>query len=86
MTEIETRWTKIATDALVGRKIVKVEYMSKDNCKELDWYESGLVLILDNNTFVVVQCDDEGNGPGSLVVQSMTNDITLPVISAEHVS
>ena len=86
MTEIETRWTKVATDALVGRKIIKVEYMSKDNCKELDWYESGLVLILDNNTFVVVQCDDEGNGPGSLVVQSMTSDITLPVISAEHVS
>lgn len=86
MTEIETKWTKVATDALVGRKIIKVEYMSKDNCKELDWYESGLVLILDNNTFVVVQCDDEGNGPGSLVVQSMTSDITLPTISAEHVS
>ena len=86
MTEIETKWTKVATDALVGRKIIKVEYMSKDNCKELDWYESGLVLILDNNTFVVVQCDDEGNGPGALVVQSMTSDITLPVISAEHVS
>lgn len=86
MTDIETRWTKIATDALVGRKIVKVEYMSKENCKELDWYESGLVLVLDNKTFVVVQCDDEGNGPGSLVVQSMTSDITLPTISAEHVS
>lgn len=86
MTEIETRWTKVASDALVGRKIVKVEYMSKDNCRMLDWYESGLILVLDNNTFVIVQQDDEGNGPGSLVVQSMTSDITLPTISAEHVS
>lgn len=86
MTEIEKRWTKVATDALVGRKIVKVEYMSKENCKQLDWYESGLILVLDNNTFVIVQQDDEGNGPGSLVVQSMTSDITLPTINAEHVS
>lgn len=86
MTEIETKWTKVASDALVGCKIVKVEYMSKDNCRMLDWYESGLILVLDNDTFVVVQCDDEGNGPGSLVVQSMTSDLILPTINAEHVS
>ena len=86
MTEIETKWTIEATRALVGRKIVKVEYMSKENCEALDWYESGLILVLDNDTFVIVQQDDEGNGPGSLVVQSMTTDITLPTISAEHVS
>ena len=86
MTEIEQRWTKVATDALVGRKIVKVEYMSKLTCEQLDWYESGLILILDNNTFVVVQQDDEGNGPGSLVVQSTTSDLVLPTMNAEHVS
>lgn len=86
MTEIETKWTKVASAALVGRKITRVEYMSKQNCEMMDWYESGLVLFLDNGSFIVVQQDDEGNGPGSLVVQTETTDLILPTISAEHVS
>lgn len=86
MTEIETKWTKVASAALVGRKITRVEYLSKENCGHMDWYESGLVLFLDNGAQVLVQCDDEGNGPGSLVVQTKTTDLILPTIAAEHVS
>jgi hypothetical protein len=84
--EIETNWTNAAIKALVGRKIVAVEYLSKETCDALDWWESGVVLILDNGSEVLVQADDEGNGPGALNILSKTGEFLIPTISKGHVS
>lgn len=86
MTDIEQRWTRKAYDLLVGRTIKRAEYLSKSNCEELGWDDSGLVLILDNGSQILVQCDDEGNGPGALVVQTKTDFDILPTIYSGHVS
>jgi hypothetical protein len=84
--EIETRWTNEATKALVGRKIVAVEYLSRENCDILEWWESGLVLILDDGSNVLVQADDEGNGPGALSIASDKGEFLIPTINKGHVS
>ena len=45
----EKYWTDTATKALVGRKIVKVQYMTKDNAKESGWFQRPPFLILDES-------------------------------------
>lgn len=59
-------WTEAAHDALVGRKIVKVQYMTKENAKESGWFKRPLFLILDDGSFIFPQSDDEGNDGGAL--------------------
>ncbi|NDE17451.1 hypothetical protein EBZ80_21215 [bacterium] len=86
MTEIETRWTNEATRALVGRRIVKVQYLGKKDCENMGWDDSGIALILDNGNTVIVQQDDEGNGPGALLILSKTTEVILPTLYVGHVS
>ena len=86
MTEIEKKWTRFAYDILVGRKIVNVQYLSKQDCENMGWDESGIALILDNGDTVIVQQDDEGNGPGSLFLLRGFEEEIIPTISVEHVS
>lgn len=45
---------------LQGRKILDVQFL-----------DSFPVLVLDNKTCVVIQRDDEGNGPGSMFFQTL---------------
>lgn len=53
---------------LRGRRIVGVDYTTAEENDLMAWYESGIVLILDDKTTVVVMADPEGNGPGALNV------------------
>lgn len=87
MMKIEKHWTKIAADALVGRTILAVEYVEREHCKQLGWYDSGLVLLFDNETCAMVQEDEEGNGPGALVIirEGGQSEI-LPTLSLEDVA
>ena len=62
----EKYWKKRASDALVGRKIVGVQYMTKENAEESGWYARPLFLILDDGSFLFPQSDDEGNDGGAL--------------------
>lgn len=40
MDNITKRWTKVAKDILVGRKIVKVSYLTTKECKDhFGWYK-----------------------------------------------
>ena len=64
--EIEKNWTDKATKALVGKKIVKVQYMTVDNSKEFDWNQRPLLLTLDDGSVIFPQSDDEGNDGGAL--------------------
>lgn len=69
-------WTKRIKEKLVGRKIVDVKYMSKQDMDTLGWDDRAVLLVLDDGNVIWPSRDDEGNGAGAL----FTNDEDLPVI------
>ncbi len=83
MTKVTKRWTKIAEDVLLGRRILKVEYMSSKECNEYMWYKRPITFILDNGTRVIAQMDDEGNDGGVLACLTNKAEEILPVLGVE---
>jgi hypothetical protein len=77
--DIEKHWTKIASDQLLGRKIVGVRYISEDERRSLMWDRRCIAIVLDDGNTAFPSMDDEGNGPGALFTTNKTNG-TLPVI------
>jgi hypothetical protein len=73
---LEKQWATKAAKLLVGKKIVSVGYLHKDNLEEMDWYRAPIVITLEDGTSIYPSQDDEGNGPGSL----FTTSETLPII------
>lgn len=73
-------WADVALKHLKGRTIVDAFYCSEEDQEALGWNDSGLVLVLDNGAQVIPQADDEGNGPGALVVATEENSTILPVV------
>ena len=61
-------WIKTANKMLLGKKIVKVEYMSVKESDDMMWLHQPVCLLLDNGTWVYPMADDEGNEAGALVV------------------
>ena len=74
-------WTKTAENVLLGKKIVRVEYMSSKECDEYMWYKRPITFILDNGTRVIAMCDDEGNDGGVLTCLTGKSEEVLPVLS-----
>jgi len=66
--ELREEWTARLTDRLVGLSITKVSYTQDEDMEACGWYESGIQLHMDDGSVIVVQRDDEGNGPGSLAI------------------
>lgn len=61
---------------LQGRTIRQVRATTEQEMKNLAWDRPGVVLVLDSGTLVLVQQDEEGNGPGCLVTASLVNGET----------
>jgi hypothetical protein len=76
-------WTKTAENVLLGRRILKVEYMKSEECKEYMWYKKPITFILDNGTRVIAMQDDEGNDGGVLTCLTDKKEEVLPVLSME---
>jgi hypothetical protein len=77
-------WTGLAQDQLVGRKIVKVRYMTKEEMSEWGWYHSPLILELDDGTLLYPSRDDEGNDAGALFGQDEGDEgFLFPVIARD---
>ena len=66
--DIENRWTERAKKFLQGNKIQDVRYMTREESEQFGFYNRPLILFLGNDTYVVVQSDDEGNDGGALYV------------------
>jgi len=79
MNKIEQKWAKIASDMLVGRKIVLVRYMSEDERESMGWHTRPIVLQLDDGNMIYPSSDDEGNGAGAMFTNSKKQPV-LPVI------
>ena len=73
------KWTKKAEDILLNRKIVKVEYMSKDECESAYWYKRPVCMLLDSGVWIYPSQDDEGNDGGALFTTDDT-ETCLPVL------
>ena len=75
----EKRWTDIAKKQLLGRKIVKVRYLSDKEANEMGWYSRPVVIQLDDGNIVFPSQDEEGNDGGALFTNNKENSI-LPVL------
>ena len=70
MADLTKRWTKYAKERLVGRKIVKVAYLTDEECeKDFGWYKRPITFTLDDGKVVIAQMDDEGNDGGVLLIE-----------------
>ena len=81
--EIIEQWIERAEKLLLGRKIVKIEYMSEGETKETGWFSRPICLKLDDGSWLVPQRDDEGNDGGALYYshpKDPNESETLPVI------
>tara|TARA_R100000234_G_scaffold110475_1_gene82871 strand:+ start:758 stop:1006 length:249 start_codon:yes stop_codon:yes gene_type:complete len=78
--EITNRWTKVAENTLLGRQIVRVEYMGQDECDDYMWNKRPITFVLDNNTRVIAMCDDEGNDGGVLTCLTKNKEEVLPTL------
>jgi hypothetical protein len=65
----ETYYSKEA-QRLVGKKVVAVRPLSKQELKDAYWEEyqsdKAIAIIFDDGTVIIPLQDDEGNGPGVL--------------------
>tara|TARA_R100000700_G_scaffold40743_2_gene57443 strand:+ start:869 stop:1162 length:294 start_codon:yes stop_codon:yes gene_type:complete len=61
-------WQDLANKHLVGRTIVKAEWLSPSESQELmGWDYQPLELFLDNGTILTPMADDEGNNAGAIL-------------------
>jgi len=79
MTDWNAHWFEEATKQLLGRKIVKVRYMTVDEMNDLGWYSRPVVMILDDGNIIYPSMDDEGNDGGALFTTNEANPV-LPVL------
>ena len=61
-------WTDKANEFLLGKKIVKVRYLNNKEAQDFMWDDRPVVFQLDNGTWIIPMCDDEGNNGGALAV------------------
>ena len=83
MNDTEKHWVKYAQEHLMGRTIVSVRYLSKEEAKGMYWTAQCLVITLNDGTVLFPSRDDEGNGAGTIFGRDGRNDdaeLTFPVL------
>ena len=78
-----TDWNDIAKTVLLGKKIVRVEYIDKKEADNYMWNKRGISFILDDGTRVIAMTDYEGNDAGVLAYLNEGVDSVLPTIGME---
>ena len=73
------QWAEDAGKYLVGRTIKSVGYMTKQECLDNMWDKSGLIIELNDGTYLYPMSDDEGNSPGAFGT-TLENLPVIPVI------
>jgi len=53
---------------LLGKRITKIEWMSKEETKTILWNYSPVCIQLEDGTWIIPQSDDEGNEAGVLTI------------------
>ena len=76
---LDAIWTELCADKLLGRTVKAVRYMTDDEAEANGWYQKPLIIIFDDESFIVPMQDDEGNDGGSLFT-GWPDLPTIPVI------
>ena len=76
-------WNKTANKLLLGKKIIKVEYMDSEEADKSMWYSRPVRIILDDGTNILPMSDDEGNDGGALWLGNKDGEEVLPVLGLE---
>jgi|TARA_R110000787_G_scaffold106310_6_gene213982 hypothetical protein len=83
MNKIETKWTELAKDNLVGCQILKVQYMSEKETDTMGWHKSPLCMLMSKPNgeqfWMYSSRDDEGNDGGALFTTIEDYD-TIPTL------
>ena len=66
---MEDKFQAEANKALVGRKIVAVRWLSREETDEMGWHHRPICLQLDDGTLIWPSRDAEGNNAGVLFGQ-----------------
>ena len=64
--DIKEKWESRACSMILGKKVIKVEYIPTDECKDYGWYSKPISIIFNDGTRLIAMCDDEGNSCGAL--------------------
>ena len=78
--QLTKKWTGLAKKQLLGKKIIKVEYMEQEECDTYGWCNRPITFFLDDGTRVIAQKDDEGNDGGVLTCLTRETEEILPVL------
>ena len=84
-TQREAYWTLVAEKQLLGKQIMKVEYITETEAKENMWDKRPIAFqVADksgNASWVIAQMDDEGNNGGVLAILDGKNSgEVIPVL------
>lgn len=60
---------------LVGKKISAIRRMTDVEIKNFGWYKNPIVIVLDNDTQIVLMADDEGNDGGAALLYNARKGI-----------
>jgi len=64
-----TKFYRKEYSGLIGEKIVDIRAMFPEEMKMMAWYEDpGVVFLTEKGVMFVPMMDEEGNGPGQLMV------------------
>ena len=74
--ELSKAWQKKIEKHLLGKSIIKVEYMSEKDSEEQGWSNRPIQILLNNGVWLTMTSDDEGNSGGAI----HTNIKELPII------
>ena len=64
--DLKKHWEKKISNALLGKKITKVEYLTYKETEDNLWHKTPIAIQLDNKIWLVPIADDEGNDGGSI--------------------
>jgi hypothetical protein len=53
---------------LVGKSIISIRYMNDREMEMFGWYSRPIIILLNDNTFIIPQKDDEGNDGGAIAL------------------
>ncbi len=59
-------WQKKIETHLLGKSIIKVEYMSEKDANDFGWTNRPIQFLLNNGVWLTITSDDEGNDGGAI--------------------
>ena len=77
--ELTQYWNDRISKILVGKKIIKVEYMTKEDAEDMGIDFRPIQIQLDNGVWLTPMSDDEGNDAGAIHT-NLKNNSVIPVL------